>query len=360
MKHIVLIYGGRSGEHEVSLRSGAFIYHNIKKCGHIPHPVGISPEGIWYSQDFTEEPEDILPLVEDESRRISLVPGRGIVTGNGSLLPCDVVFPVIHGTFGEDGTLQGLLEMMGLPYVGANVQSSALGMDKVCTKEIWEKAGLPIVPYVRLTKADWADENLNRAAFFKECRHKLDFPLFIKPSRAGSSVGVSRADDESSFFTGIDKALAYDGEILIEKAVDAREIECSLLGNETPEVFGPGEIAPTHDFYDYEAKYIDPDGAALLIPAQIDEKLTHEIRKTALKAYRVLKLNGLSRVDLFLDKKSGRYYLNEVNTMPGFTSISMFPMLCAAEGLEGPELIAKLIQLGEEEFTNKNKLNYHK
>ncbi|MDC7223942.1 MAG: D-alanine--D-alanine ligase [Spirochaetales bacterium] len=360
MKNIVLIYGGRSGEHEVSLRSGAFIYHNIIKCGLVPHPVGITRDGIWYKQTFASDPGDILPLEEKEENRLSLQPGKGILTPSGETLPCDMVFPVIHGTYGEDGTLQGLLEMMNIPYAGANVQSSALGMDKICAKEIWAKEGLPIVPYQRIVKTDWNRNDFDRKAFFEQCCDSLSLPLFIKPSRAGSSVGVSKAEDEQSFREGVETALMYDGEILIEKAVDAREIEFSLVGTDNPQVYGPGEIAPTHHFYDYEAKYIDPEGAALLIPAPLDDQLVDQMKNTALLAYKALKLNGLSRVDLFLDKKNNTYYLNEVNTMPGFTSISMFPMLCAAEGLDGPLLIKKLLDLGQEEFRNKNKLNYYK
>jgi D-alanine-D-alanine ligase len=360
MNDIILIYGGRSGEHDVSLRSGAYIYHNIKKCGFIPHPVGISREGIWYSQSFSKEPNDILPLEEKEENRLSLMPGKGFLLPNGRQLSCDMVFPVIHGTFGEDGTLQGLLEMMGLPYVGANLQSSAIGMDKVCAKEIWEKEGLPVVPYKQMLKEIWMNNNFNKINFYLECRKELSLPLFIKPSRAGSSVGVFRVMEEKSFLTAMDEALKYDGEILIEKAVDAREIECSLIGKAEPRIFGPGEIAPTHDFYDYDAKYIDPEGAVLLIPAPIEEDLANRIRETALKAYKALKLNGLSRVDLFLEKNSQTYYLNEVNTMPGFTSISMFPQLCASEGLDGPALIKELIDQGWEDFQEKNKLNYYK
>ena len=360
MKHIVLIYGGRSGEHEVSLRSGSFIYHNIKKGGLVPHAIGISREGIWYYQDFSEEPADILPLSEREENRISLLPGEGLRTVGGTPVPCDMVFPVIHGTYGEDGTLQGLLEMMNIPYAGANIQSSALGMDKICAKEIWAQSGLPVVPYKSMTRHEWEEDGFDRKGFFRKCAGDLDLPLFIKPSRAGSSVGVTRAADEAAFLQGVEAALNYDREILIEKAVDAREIECSLLGRDDPLVFGPGEIAPTHTFYDYDAKYIDPDGAALLIPAPLNGELSEKIRETAKKAYTALKLNGLARVDIFLEKEKERFYINEVNTMPGFTSISMFPMLCARDGLEGPALVTTLLNAGMEEYEEKNRLTYEK
>ncbi|MBN2625373.1 MAG: D-alanine--D-alanine ligase [Spirochaetales bacterium] len=360
MKHIVLIYGGRSGEHEVSLRSGAFIYRNLKKGGFLPIPVGISREGNWFLQHFAEEPADILPLAEETRDRISLTPGEGLTTADGTPVPCDMVFPVIHGTFGEDGTLQGLLEMLNLPYVGAGIQSSVLGMDKICAKQIWESDGLPVVPYRSLSRAEKNSPAWKERDFFGECSEALGLPLFIKPSRAGSSVGVTKAVNEASFYEGVENALKYDREILIEKSIAAREIECSLLGNRDARIFGPGEIAPSHDFYDYEAKYIDPDGAALLIPAPLDETLKEKIRDTARKAYSSLKLNGLARLDIFLEKDSERFYINEVNTMPGFTSISMFPMLCAAEGLEGPDLIRELIELGREEFELKNELIYKK
>ncbi len=360
MKHIVLIYGGRSGEHEVSLRSGAFIYRNLIKCGYQPVPVGISRDGVWYRQTFSGDPGDALPLATEEKDRLSLVPGKGILTGEGSPLPCDMVFPVIHGTFGEDGTLQGLLEMLNIPYVGAGLQSSALGMDKVCAKKIWESEGLPVVPFLSLTRADRDREGWKGEDFYRECVDTLSLPLFIKPSRAGSSVGVTKATDGASFLAGLDGALQFDREVLIEKAVNAREIECSLLGNGNPRVFGPGEIAPTHEFYDYDAKYIDPDGAALLIPAPLEDDVSRRIRETARNAYRALKLNGLARVDIFLEKESGEIYINEVNTMPGFTSISMFPRLCAAEGLDGPELVGELIDLAREEYEAKSRLIYVK
>ncbi len=360
MKHIVLIYGGRSGEHEVSLRSGAFIYHNIKKSGLIPHPVGITPKGIWYYQEYSKEPADILPLEEKEENRLVLIPGIGLQTVKGEPVPCDIVFPVIHGTFGEDGTLQGLLEMMDIPYAGAGLESSALGMDKICAKEIWENAGLPVVPYEKMDRHRWEKSGFVKNAFYRTCCEKLGLPLFIKPSRAGSSVGVTRAEDEASFLNGIESALLYDREILIEKAVNAREIECSLLGRDDPEVFGPGEIAPHHTFYDYEAKYIDPDGAALLIPAPLDDALSDRIKATAKSAYLALNLNGLARVDIFLEKDSERFYINEVNTMPGFTSISMYPMLCEKDGLKGPELIMKLLEAGMEEYREKSSLLFEK
>jgi D-alanine-D-alanine ligase len=358
MENIILIYGGRSGEHEVSLRSASYIFQNLKKAGYHPVPVGITKSGEWFMQDSVSPLSDKLPLVENEGNRVHLIPHRGFFLPGGKKIEALAVFPVLHGTYGEDGTIQGLLEMMDTPYVGANVQSSALAMDKISTKKVWESQNIPVVPYMTLTRGEKENRNFNSNSYYDRICHELGLPFFVKPSRAGSSVGVSQIKKKEDFLEALNRAFTYDREILIEQAIPAREIECSLIGSFTPEIFGPGEISPSHEFYDYEAKYIDPKGAALIIPAPLDEKLTKEIKDTAIKAYKALGINGLARVDLFLDKYTNIIYLNEVNTMPGFTSISMFPMLCVEDGLSGPLLVNKLIKSGITEYEEKKKLTF--
>lgn len=360
MNRWMLIYGGRSGEHEVSLRSAAFVNRSLQEAGIEVVPLGISLQGFWYLQDPQNPESFLLDLKEDPSRLVSLQPGKGFLRSDGSVIEMTGVFPVIHGTYGEDGTLQGLLEMMDMPYVGAHVLSSALAMDKITAKILWESQGLPIVPYRVIEQWQWQDEDFDRKDFVKEALSSLGLPLFIKPSNTGSSVGVCRAETIEEIQEGIQDALRFDTRVLIEKAVNAREIELSLMGNHQVKAFLPGEIAPTHSFYDYDAKYIDPDGAALIIPADLSPEMMEEARTIAVEAYRQLNLKGLSRVDLFLDKESDQFYINEINTMPGFTSISMFPMLCKEGGLEGASLMKELIELALERYEEHNHLQFRR
>jgi len=269
----------------------------------------------------------------------------------------DVVFPVLHGTFGEDGTIQGLLEMVNVPYVGAGVLGSAIGMDKEIAKILWLHAGLPVVPFISVRKLDWASAE-KRKQIIERAERDFMYPLFVKPSCAGSSVGASKAPDRPSLEQAVAEALLWDDKVLIEPFVPAREVECSVTGNERPEAYTPGEIVPTHEFYDYEAKYIDPDGAALLIPADLTETEFRTIREIAIKAYKAAELSGLSRIDFFVRKDTREILLNEVNTMPGFTTISMFPKMCEASGLSYPDLLDKLISLAQERHEQRNFRNY--
>lgn len=346
MKRVILIYGGRSGEHEISLRSAHYIYANLLEGGYTPVPVGITPRGDWFFQKEMIPGEEALPLNEDEGYRLSFLPNKGLVLPDQSPLEGDIVFPVLHGPLGEDGTIQGLFEILDMPYVGAGVESSALAMDKITAKRIWMSRGLPVVPFRSLEYSRWMSADFEGEAFIDTLLDELGCPLFIKPSRAGSSVGVSRGETRDEIRSALDRAFLYDRSVLIEKSVKAREIECSLLGTDQPRVFGPGEITPHHGFYDYDAKYIDPEGAALLIPAPLDGPLRQKVRDTALSAYKALGIEGLSRVDFFLEE--GNIFINEINTMPGFTRISMFPMLCSHEGLKGPALMEELIRYGFE------------
>ena len=371
--NIAIIYGGRSGEHEVSLISAAAIARGVEKSNNIVL-IGISKNGKWYLQDnselerITKESTSPLKIEEKEENLISIIPGNGknAFTVNGKPLEIDVVFPALHGTYGEDGTIQGLFEMADIPYVGCTHISSAITMDKEKTKMIWQSVGLPVVPYVCMKRFVMMDSVLYDA-FIEETEKELGYPMFVKPCCAGSSNGASKANNKKELGFAIMEAFQWDDKVLIEKSInDAREIECSVTGNsitglpesETEDVIAyiPGEIAPSHDFYDFDAKYNDPDGAQLLIPAELSENDLEKIRKTAMAAYKTLDATGLSRVDFFIDKDTNAVYLNEINTMPGFTPISMFPKMCDAAGLDFTNLINLLVEQALEKYKSKQKL----
>lgn len=371
--NIAIIYGGRSGEHEVSLISAAAIARGVEKSNNIVL-IGISKNGKWYLQDNSElerinkDSSSSLKIEEKEENLISIIPGNGknAFTVNGKPLEIDVVFPALHGTYGEDGTIQGLFEMADIPYVGCTHISSAITMDKEKTKMIWQSVGLPVVPYVCMKRFVMMDSVLYDA-FIEETEKELGYPMFVKPCCAGSSNGASKANNKKELGFAIMEAFQWDDKVLIEKSInDAREIECSVTGNsitgipesETEDVIAyiPGEIAPSHDFYDFDAKYNDPDGAQLLIPAELSENDLEKIRKTAMAAYKTLDATGLSRVDFFIDKDTNAVYLNEINTMPGFTPISMFPKMCDAAGLDFTNLINLLVEQALEKYKSKQKL----
>jgi len=357
--NIAVIFGGRSGEHEVSLVSASAITRNIKK-DHKVILIGITKEGLWYLQDdalYTKVCSDekaVLSITEDAKKLVSVIPGKGSNSFlvNGETLNVDVVFPALHGTYGEDGTIQGLLDMADLPYVGCTTMASALTMDKEKTKQVWQAAGLPVVPYVCLNRGI-VNDSVIYDAVIKDTIKELGLPLFVKPCAAGSSNGAEKAKTEKELNYAVMNAFMWDDKVLIEKSINAREIECSVTGNSTiatqdDDIQGvtayiPGEIIPTHEFYDYDAKYNDENGAALQIPANLSENDLEKIRKTAMAAYRVLDCSGLSRVDFFIDKDTKSVYLNEINTLPGFTPISMFPKMCDAAGLEFAELVEMLL-----------------
>ena len=370
---VTLMYGGRSGEHEISLISCASVIRNISDK-HEVTLISVSKEGKWYLEDSSivselkSNPQAKLEVHADESKRVSVIPGGGTSAAfvcGGKTIAADVVFFVMHGTYSEDGTIQGLFEMTGVPYVGCGVMSSGVTMDKVTTKIIWEKEGLPVVPYVCLTKAD-----INNSAEYDklvaQAIDKLKFPLFVKPCSAGSSDGASKANNPKELSFALMEAFSWDNKVLIEKAINAREVECSVTGNSITadanipcsmlKAYGPGEIIPKHEFYDYDAKYNDPDGAELKIPALLDEGKLNFIRETAKKAYAAVSASGLSRVDFFIDRDTDEVYLNEINTIPGFTSISMFPKMCESAGLKYSDLIDYLFDEAIAEYNAKNKL----
>jgi D-alanine-D-alanine ligase len=271
----------------------------------------------------------------------------------------DVIFPVLHGTFGEDGTIQGLLELAGIPYVGAGVLGSAAGMDKDIMKRLFAAAGLPIVKHVTVLRSEWQREPKKAK---KQIESKLKYPVFVKPANLGSSVGISKAHDSKELGPAMDTAAGYDRKIVIEQGVGgkkkkAREIECSVLGNDDPKASIPGEIVPVKEFYDYAAKYLD-EGSELVIPAKLSKSLTKEVQQMAIAAFKAVDCSGLARVDFLLDPTSRKLYLNEINTMPGFTSISMYPKLWAASGLEYSKLIDRLVELALERADDKLRNNY--
>ncbi len=356
--NIALVYGGKSGEHEVSLISATSIARTVDTGKHALILVGITVDGRWFLQPESElsrvrtDSAAVLSIQENEAQRVSILPGGGTLTAfqaGGRALAVDVVFPVLHGTYGEDGTIQGLFEMADLPYVGGGVMASSIAMDKEKTKILWQAAGLPVVPFVAVKLVEWTTESEKRALLLK-AEKDLSYPLFVKPACAGSSVGAAKARNREELEKKCAEAFLWDDKIIIEPFIPAREIECSVTGNEAPVAYTPGEIIPTHEFYDYEAKYIDPDGASLKIPADISEQTTRRLRQIAIKAYQTLDLSGLSRVDFFIDKRDETLYLNEINTIPGFTSISMFPKMCEASGLPYPDLVMKLLNLARARY----------
>jgi D-alanine-D-alanine ligase len=386
-----VLFGGRSGEHEVSLLSAASVLDNIDKKKYDVVPIGITKQGQWLTSGHAER---LLRGEHKEGRHLRagdpettasaavLAKGEGVLvppqpsSNSNSLLPfetdtrshaaaqsiaVDVIFPVLHGTFGEDGTIQGLLELADIAYVGAGVLGSAAGMDKDVMKSLFKSAGLPIVKHVTVLRSQWEKDPLK---IRKEIEKKLKYPVFVKPANLGSSVGISKVRDRGELDGAMYEAAKYDRKIVIEEGVGgknrkAREIECSVLGNDDPIASVPGEIVPSAEFYDYNAKYVD-EGSKLLIPAKISKKKQKEVQQMAVAAFRAVDCSGLGRIDFLLDPKTEKIYLNEINTMPGFTSISMYPKLWSASGIPYPELIDRLIQLGIERHADKQRNRYSK
>lgn len=340
-----VIFGGRSGEHEISLRSAESVLRSLDPNKYEVVPIGITHEGKWLS---SRNATSLLPpkeaitaaLAKGEPAAISAEPGtRGDV---------DVVFPVLHGTYGEDGTIQGLLDLANVPYVGASVIGSAVGMDKDVMKRLLREAKLPVGDFWTILKRDIESFAKGRSA-------DLPYPVFVKPANLGSSVGISKVHDAKELFPALKAAGEYDRKIVIEKGIDAREIELAVLGNDDPIASVPGEIIPSREFYDYDAKYASED-SRLLIPAPLSLEQVAEAQRLAIGTFKALEGSGLGRVDLFLDRGTGQFYVNEINTMPGFTSISMYPKLWEASGIAYPELIDRLVSLALERHEEKNRL----
>lgn len=361
--NIIIIYGGKSSEHEISLLSASSVIRNINLKKHAVSLIGITKEGQWFLQNESEierildNPEAVLKVIETDEE-VSVFPGGGRDRGFKTIsksISCDLIFPVLHGSYGEDGTIQGLLEIAQIPYVGCGVMSSALTMDKEKTKQVWQNANLPVVPFVCIKKHDFFSNSIKNTLITK-AEKELKYPMFIKPCNAGSSIGTSKAGDRGLLEKALKDAFLWDEKVLIEPFIQAREIECSILGNYEPIVSVLGEITPNHEFYDYEAKYNDPHGANFHIPALINTEQTEKIRQLAQEAYKAVDASGLSRVDFFIDKETNFIYLNEINTIPGFTSISMFPKMCEATGISYESIIERLFDLAIERFNTKQAL----
>jgi D-alanine-D-alanine ligase len=387
-----ILFGGRSGEHEVSLLSAASVFNAIDKNKFEVVPVGITKEGRWVTASDAERLLQGKPLDHEERHLRAgdpeatagaavLARGEAVIVppepkAAGAMAPfqtdssltrrasdrainVDVIFPVLHGTFGEDGTIQGLLELADIPYVGAGVLGSAAGMDKDVMKSLFRAAGLPIVKHVTILRSEWEAQPKKTEKMVEKA---LKYPVFVKPANLGSSVGISKAHNHKELGPAIYEAAKFDRKIVIEQGVGgqkqkAREIECSVLGNDKPEASVPGEIVPGKEFYDYTAKYLD-EGSELIIPAKLTKSETKRVQQLAVAAFKAVDCAGLARVDFLMDPKTRKIYLNEINTMPGFTAISMYPKLWAASGVKYADLIERLIQLGLERHAEKKKNQY--
>ena len=400
-----ILFGGRSGEHEVSLLSAASVLKAIDQTKYEVVPIGITKDGHWLTAEDAERllggpagkpalsgGEGNARAAQDRHLRAGdpeatsaaavLASGEAVVVPpepshrNTGFAPfqteapslrraadrainVDVIFPVLHGTFGEDGTIQGLLELADIAYVGAGVLGSAAGMDKDVMKSLFRDAGLPIVKHVTVLRSAWEKEPKKVQ---KLVESKLKYPVFVKPANLGSSVGISKAHDRKQLGPAMDEAAKFDRKIVIEEGVGgkknkAREIECSVLGNDDPRASVAGEIVPIKEFYDYDAKYLE-EGSELVIPAKIAKSEMKKVQALAVAAFKAVDCSGLARVDFLMDPKTRKMYVNEINTMPGFTSISMYPKLWAASGVSYPELIDKLIRLGMERHEDKKRNQY--
>jgi D-alanine-D-alanine ligase len=375
-----VLYGGRSGEHEVSLASAAAVMANLDRARYEPVPIRIEKDGRWAIADRPPTATSAGEVIEQvrveparparSGREVHLVArpsdetilsidrstvargddsGQAMVTG----LNLDVIFPVLHGPYGEDGTIQGLLELANVPYVGAGVLASAVGMDKALMKLVFTARGLPICDYRVVLRHDW---EIRRSRIAKELAGALRFPMFVKPANLGSSVGISKAKDPAGLETAIDLAGEFDRKIVVEAAVpEAREIECAVLGNDDPKASVAGEVIPSREFYDYDAKYID-QGSQILIPADLPAATAKEIQRLSIEAFQAIDGAGMARVDFLLARTGGRIFVNEVNTIPGFTTISMYSKLWAASGVPYPELLDRLIALARERHAEKQQL----
>jgi D-alanine-D-alanine ligase len=351
-----ILFGGRSGEHEVSLASAASVIRGLDPDKYEAVPIGISKEGHWLIGAGASK---LLPDVLRTGQRVTMTADPS----DAALIPVDrsgvghrldVVFPVMHGTFGEDGTIQGLLDLAGLPFVGAGVLGSAIGMDKDVAKRLLQGAKIPVVPWITVHRHEWERDPQPIQQAIEE---KFKYPVFVKPATLGSSVGMSKVHSRAELAPALSLAAEFAMKILVECAVVAREIEVSVLGNHDPQASVPGEIVPHREFYDYAAKYLE-EGTQLLIPAVLKPAQVKQIQKYAVAAFRSLELSGMARVDFFLEKKGGKIFLNEVNTIPGFTSISMYPKLWEASGIPFRELIDKLIELALEQHHEKARTKY--
>ena len=356
-----LIFGGRSGEHDVSLMSARSVMDALDREKYEVVSVGITRTGQWLAGDalaaLTAGESGATrqaPLLPDPQAAALVDPERQSMelASLSEVAELDVIIPILHGPYGEDGTVQGLLELVDLPYVGAGVVGSAVGMDKAIFKSVMTANGIPILPWRLVLVSDWRSR---RSAVVEELESAFCYPLFTKPANLGSSVGICRCVDRAELEAGLDTAAQYDRRIVVEQGVDARELEVAVLGNDVPIASIVGEVRPRRDFYDYVAKYVSDD-SELLIPAPLDAAVADEVRDLALKAYKAIDCAGMGRVDLIMDRQNGSLYLNEINTIPGFTRISMYPKLWEASGIPYPKLLDRLIELALDRHHEKKNL----
>lgn len=347
---VALIFGGKSGEHDVSRVSASSIFKHINKEKYDVHTIGITKDGNWiyYNGSAEDMANGEWENLADNDVKINLIPNGNSKVGlefkDGSFKKIDVLFPVLHGPYGEDGKIQGVFEISNIPYVGCGVLASSVGMDKLICKKVFSQIGLPQVNYTYTNKWEF---NLNKEKELDKIESELNYPVFVKPANMGSSVGISKACNREELLKGINEALKHDTRIVLEQGINAREIEVAVLGNDDVKASIAGEIIPAKDFYDYEDKYVN--GASKLeIPAKVDKITMESIRKMARNAFKGIDGSGLSRVDFFIDKETDKIYINEINTLPGFTNISMYPKLWGATGIQYTDLIDKLIQLAIE------------
>jgi D-alanine-D-alanine ligase len=350
-----VVFGGRSGEHEVSLVSAYSVKEALNKGKYEVIEIGITLDGDWYFgedclNNFKNKEFNSLNKVRLSTEHEK----KGFYyekDGETNFLQIDIFFPVLHGPFGEDGTIQGLFEIMNIPYVGCGVLASSTAMDKLQCKALWEAAGLPVVPYIGFNRLAWKKE---KDKILNDIKENINIPCFVKPANMGSSVGITKVKKEEDIESAIDFAAKFDNRILVEKAVNAREIECAILGNDEVVASPLGEVIVGGEFYDFYDKYVN-GVSSTKIPADISNELSEKIREICIKAYKLLDCSGLSRVDSFIDRETNEIYLNEINTMPGFTSISMYPKMIEAYGLPYNELLDELISLGFERYNERSK-----
>jgi D-alanine-D-alanine ligase len=344
MLRLALIFGGRSAEHEISLASARFVSSMLDRDEYDVLPVGITPEGRWVvPSDFDAATAQGLDAVPCRAAHLVADPTRpGLELDDGSFHPLDFAFPIMHGTFAEDGTIQGLLEMAGIAYAGSGVLGSSVGMDKELMKAVFATAGLPQMDYLALR-----DDRATGADAVAAVETHLEYPVFVKPANLGSSVGMTKAHDRAELGPALELAAAYDRKTIVEKSCDGRELECSLLGNADVRASVPGEVIPANEFYDYEAKYTE-GMMAFKIPADVREEHLRTVQELAVAAFKAIDASGFSRCDFFLETATDRVILNEINTIPGMTAMSGFPRLWAASGVDGKALVAEIVRLGLE------------
>ncbi|MCZ8514150.1 D-alanine--D-alanine ligase [Paenibacillus filicis] len=367
-----LIYGGKSGEHEVSLQTALAVIKAFDMNKYEVHPFYITKQGEWRSGPMLTGPAESVAALTFEPGgaedsgfalqpffRSAEPPAQATISSvtNGEAAPSapfDVVFPLLHGTFGEDGTIQGLLEMANMAYVGTGVLASSVGMDKVMMKRVFAQEGLPQCVFRHFTKTQWEKD---KSFFLMEIEIVIGYPCFVKPANLGSSVGINKARNRDELMHAIDEAFRYDRKVIVEEFINARELEVAVLGNDEPEASVVGEVVSSNEFYDYKAKYIDGK-SSMIIPAEVPEELSEQIRELAVRAFLAIDGSGLSRVDFFLRKEDNRIFINEINTMPGFTPFSMYPLLWKESGKPYAELLDHLIQLALQRHAEKQRLHY--